>query len=65
MRIQSESSRSRRHPLNESPSEKEGKCVPVPCWVVPLRSLPSMKVPPKRKGNEGRIVGAGVAMYPQ
>ena len=38
-------------PLNESPSEKEGKSgapvtahTPPPVW-------PSMKVPPKRKGN--------------
>ena len=35
--------------LNESPSEKEGKC------LAPMRKAvsrcPSMKVPPKRKGN--------------
>ena len=35
--------------LNESPSEKEGKCRRA---VPSLRSrIPSMKVPPKRKGN--------------
>ena len=35
--------------LNESPSEKEGKCgLPRP-WMCLL--TPSMKVPPKRKGN--------------
>ena len=37
--------------LNESPSEKEGK------YAVdnkqPLEIDPSMKVPPKRKGNAG------------
>ena len=35
--------------LNESPFEKEGKFIPcrhcLRCW------MPSMKVPPKRKGN--------------
>ena len=36
-------------PLNESPSEKEGKfCVRCGCAGV---LVPSMKVPPKRKGN--------------
>ena len=37
--------------LNESPSEKEGKY----SAVAFMRSLmgPSMKVPPKRKGNRG------------
>ena len=36
--------------LNESPSEKEGKfsSMESPAWVV---LSPSMKVPPKRKGN--------------
>ena len=37
-------------PLNESPSEKEGKLVGYssrPAWLP----RPSMKVPPKRKGN--------------
>ena len=35
--------------LNESPSEKEGKC----CGGLVRRRIrrPSMKVPPKRKGN--------------
>ena len=35
--------------LNESPSEKEGKC-PIQT-LTNGRSGPSMKVPPKRKGN--------------
>ena len=35
--------------LNESPSEKEGKCVFV--HVLPLLSGASMKALPKRKGN--------------
>ena len=35
--------------LNESPSEKEGKFLCLGRWVV-IR-WPSMKVPPKRKGN--------------
>ena len=39
-----------RAPLNESPSEKEGKSHPVRVGLVLLK-LPSMKVPPKRKGN--------------
>ena len=37
--------------LNESPSEKEGKCCALAGRV--RRTLPSMKVPPKRKGNDG------------
>ena len=37
------------HPLNESPSEKEGKLGTCASWRM-LYS-PSMKVPPKRKGN--------------
>ena len=36
--------------LNESPSEKEGKSSTMPQWVT-LAAGPSMKVPPKRKGN--------------
>ena len=36
-------------PLNESPSEKEGKCWSHARWRA--RHHPSMKVPPKRKGN--------------
>ncbi len=35
--------------LNESPSEKEGKLALPPCGGV--WTSPSMKVPPKRKGN--------------
>ncbi len=35
--------------LNESPSEKEGKCIqPAAALVV---CFASMKAPPKRKGN--------------
>ena len=35
--------------LNESPSEKEGKSSSH--GDMPLSPVPSMKVPPKRKGN--------------
>ena len=39
--------------LNESPSEKEGKCR---AFLLPFSSFrPSMKVPPKRKGNANVI----------
>ena len=37
------------NPLNESPSEKEGKLRALRPAVV--YQFPSMKVPPKRKGN--------------
>ena len=36
--------------LNESPSEKEGK-FPAQGAHVRIVAVPSMKVPPKRKGN--------------
>ena len=36
--------------LNESPSEKEGK-LKVPALSAAAFTEPSMKVPPKRKGN--------------
>ena len=36
-------------PLNESPSEKEGKCRRMIARLT--NQAPSMKVPPKRKGN--------------
>ena len=36
--------------LNESPSEKEGKSTNVQAHFAPTVH-PSMKVPPKRKGN--------------
>ena len=39
-----------RHSLNESPSEKEGKSARV-CAISTDANVPSMKVPPKRKGN--------------
>ena len=38
------------HPLNESPSEKEGKSRSMARYGDIV--LPSMKVPPKRKGNK-------------
>ena len=38
-------------PLNESPSEKEGKFDSVAAPGAKIRG-PSMKVPPKRKGNK-------------
>ena len=37
-------------PLNESPSEKEGKYIGK-AVTHPTPAVPSMKVPPKRKGN--------------
>ena len=37
--------------LNESPSEKEGKWRSHRCGRLAL-AVPSMKVPPKRKGNQ-------------
>ena len=69
-------------PLNESPSEKEGKCVRLhPAPKSSSRALnespsekegkyaanrgfrqiqqPSMKVPPKRKGNDAGSRGSG------
>ena len=52
--------RNPRESLNESPSEKEGKCasaVPVNLACV----LASMKVPPKRKGNGYELFYALVA----
>ena len=49
--------------LNESPSEKEGKfgVFPVPTTPRP----PSMKVPPKRKGNLESKGQIGVFSIPQ
>ena len=44
-----------RAPLNESPSEKEGKSTRL--LRVSGLVFPSMKAPPKRKGNRG--LGAG------
>ena len=45
--------------LNESPSEKEGKSGRGS--VVPVRqSVPSMKVPPKRKGNPAGLPRLGI-----
>ena len=39
-------------PLNESPSEKEGKLLTLK--MLKSTNSPSMKVPPKRKGNSLR-----------
>ena len=47
--MERKSARHQRRTLNESPSEKEGKS-----WsarVHATKGEPSMKVPPKRKGN--------------
>ena len=43
----------REFPLNESPSEKEGKSGRSLCF--PYIYSPSMKVPPKRKGNQNQF----------
>ena len=44
-------------PLNESPSEKEGKCREAERTMGEVFG-PSMKVPPKRKGNSSfRVCG--------
>ena len=51
--------------LNESPSEKEGK-LKVPALSAAAFTEPSMKVPPKRKGNmdvvEGEVEFCGPSM---
>ena len=47
---------SRRHRLNESPSEKEGKFA-CKVTVDEFWKIASMKVPPKRKGN---TIGDGI-----
>ena len=39
--------------LNESPSEKEGKCR-LTFGTVDTAAVASMKVPPKRKGNDAQ-----------
>ena len=49
--------------LNESPSEKEGKFRPVSGAVH--ANEPSMKVPPKRKGNFRAASLAYVHVGPQ
>ena len=49
--------------LNESPSEKEGKSATAP--RSPSYPEPSMKVPPKRKGNVPRLVILEPASGPQ
>ena len=53
----------RLHALNESPSEKEGKFKgrTVPDLVA---AKPSMKVPPKRKGNAIRAARLHVPSLP-
>ena len=50
-----------RRPLNESPSEKEGKYKFV--TVNHASDIPSMKVPPKRKGNMVDLL-ASLMRYP-
>ena len=50
--------------LNESPSEKEGKYAPT-ISGAPTAWLPSMKVPPKRKGNAVNDDGTVVIEDPQ
>ena len=47
-------------PLNESPSEKEGKFGIAKSYIFWLN--PSMKVPPKRKGNQPPREGAQMMM---
>ncbi len=49
--------------LNESPSEKEGKYTPSP--MAAAMSAPSMKVPPKRKGNAQQMDTAAAVLDPQ
>ena len=55
--------------LNESPSEKEGKCQ-TRTDQKSCCADPSMKVPPKRKGNgaainDGRLVGPSMKVPPK
>ena len=50
-------------PLNESPSEKEGKSKAQIEEGVP-KAVPSMKVPPKRKGNFGSTTPSGAVAAP-
>ena len=54
--LQQPGNRARPHPLNESPSEKEGKFMADADYADMM--YPSMKVPPKRKGN-GRSGSVG------
>ena len=49
--------------LNESPSEKEGKSAQQNRRNVP-RGQPSMKVPPKRKGNQKDLITHGLQQQP-
>ena len=49
--------------LNESPSEKEGKSAARPAGFLAME--PSMKVPPKRKGNREVEVLFGLSLSPQ
>ena len=46
-----------RIPLNESPSEKEGKSASSAAGSASSSVAPSMKVPPKRKGNHDVATG--------
>ena len=49
--------------LNESPSEKEGKCEGK--TQAQIVDDASMKVPPKRKGNEKESAYNSGEMWPQ
>ena len=49
--------------LNESPSEKEGKLL-FSCGFL-IQEGPSMKVPPKRKGNAANPAGTDSQISPQ
>ena len=49
--------------LNESPSEKEGKYRGAFGRIT--LNTPSMKVPPKRKGNDPPVLFCSVPSFPQ
>ena len=49
--------------LNESPSEKEGKLIHELSHGA--KPCPSMKVPPKRKGNDSLLYTFSHAIIPQ
>ena len=49
--------------LNESPSEKEGKS--TASLLLQAYLAASMKVPPKRKGNQQKNTYAGTSRQPQ
>ena len=51
-------------PLNESPSEKEGKLYKGRTYAISKKE-PSMKVPPKRKGNSESVSDFLDHVHPQ